>query len=63
MSKKTPQTRVPKATTDADQRLHVRGVRRKEPDWDAFIAALIAYALREVEEEPSDSQARKESGD
>lgn len=37
--------------TDGDQRLTVWGERRKEPDWDAFIAALIAYALREIDED------------
>lgn len=30
-------------------RLVVWGERRKEPDWDTYIAALLAYALREVE--------------
>lgn len=32
-------------------RLVVWGERRKEPDWDTYIAALLAYALREVEGE------------
>jgi hypothetical protein len=33
-------------------RLVVWGERRKEPDWDTYIAALLAYALREVEGDP-----------
>lgn len=32
----------------ADHQLIVRGVRRKEPDWDTFIAALLSYAMAEV---------------
>jgi hypothetical protein len=36
---------------DDTQRLVVWGERRKEPDWDAYIAALLAYALRTVEDE------------
>jgi hypothetical protein len=54
MSKRIHQSRVPTATNDADQRLLVRGDRRKEPDWDVFIAALIAYALREVDDDVDD---------
>jgi len=30
-------------------RLVVRGEKRANPDWDAFVAALLAWALREVE--------------
>jgi len=63
MSKKTHQSKVSTATIQGDQRLHVRGDRRKEPNWDAFIAALIAYTLREVGDEASNSPAQKESGD
>jgi hypothetical protein len=49
MSKKHPQSNVqPVASGDTD-RLVVWGERRKEPDWDTYIAALLAYALREVE--------------
>lgn len=33
------------------QRLVVWGERRERPDWDAYIAALLAYALRQVEDE------------
>jgi hypothetical protein len=32
----------------ANHQLVVWGERRKEPDWDTFIAALLSYALREV---------------
>ena len=31
------------------QRLVVWGERREEPDWDTYIAALLSWALREVE--------------
>jgi hypothetical protein len=30
-------------------RLVVWGERREKPDWDTYIAALLSYALREVE--------------
>jgi hypothetical protein len=33
-------------------RLVVWGERRKEPDWDTFVAALLAWALRDVEADP-----------
>ena len=39
-------TQHPASGTD---RLVVWSERRKEPDWDSYIAALLAYALREVE--------------
>jgi hypothetical protein len=49
MSKQPRQTDSnPKATYDT-QRLVVWGERRKEPDWDTFIAALLAHSLAEVE--------------
>jgi hypothetical protein len=38
--------------------LIVVGVRREEPDWDGYIAALLSYALRTVEDEH-----QAESGD
>jgi hypothetical protein len=49
MTKQQPQptSQPPYDTT----RLVVWGERRKEPDWDTYIAALLAYALREVEGE------------
>lgn len=50
MPKKSHQSRSAPSRSDGDQRLFVWGDRRKEPDWDAFVAALIAYALREVDE-------------
>lgn len=40
-----------KQTVGDPQRLVVRGERRTEPDWDAYVAALLAYALRQVEGE------------
>jgi hypothetical protein len=36
---------------DKDAPLVVWGERRPDPDWDRFLAALIALALRRVEEE------------
>jgi hypothetical protein len=42
-----------RATTGAplgDSRLVVWGERREDPDWDRFLAALLALALRRVEE-------------
>jgi hypothetical protein len=36
----------------ADDPLRVWGERRTTPDWDRFLAALIAYALRTADEEP-----------
>lgn len=33
--------------------LLVWGERRTEPDWDRFVAALVALAMREVEEPPA----------
>ena len=38
------------------QRLVVWGERRNEPDWDAYVAALLAYALRQVEGEEESSE-------
>lgn len=41
----------------SDPALTVWGERRPEPDWDRYLAALIALALRRVEErrtEPAD---------
>lgn len=48
-------TRQPKhqPPTGSTQRLVVWGERRPEPDWDAYVAALLAYALREVEGDPA----------
>lgn len=37
-------------------RLVVWGERRKEPDWDTYIAALLAYALRTVEDDADSSE-------
>lgn len=50
MSKKSRQSDSPQPAGGTD-RLVVWGERRKEPDWDTYIAALLAYALREVEAE------------
>jgi hypothetical protein len=47
MSKQSPQPSS--QPTHDTTRLVVCGERRKEPDWDTYIAALLAYALREVE--------------
>jgi len=50
MSKKPRQHNSPTPAGDT-QRLVVWGERREEPDWDAYVAALLAYALREVEDD------------
>jgi hypothetical protein len=39
-------------------RLVVWGERRTEPDWDTYIAALLAYALRTVEEDAVNEEGR-----
>ncbi|HEX6666774.1 MAG TPA: hypothetical protein VF081_09290 [Solirubrobacterales bacterium] len=33
------------------RRLVVRGELRKDPDWDAFIAALVAFVLRDSKDD------------
>ncbi len=30
------------------QHLIVKGVRRKEPDWDTYVAVLLAHAMHKV---------------
>lgn len=50
MPKKPSTSRSAQQNSGGDQHLIVWGDRRKEPDWDAFVAALIAYALREVDQ-------------
>lgn len=49
--KKNDDNQTSNTPANGDQRLVVWGERRKDPDWDAFLAALIAYALREVEQD------------
>lgn len=56
MSKKPPQPHSTPQPTGGTQRLVVWGERRKEPDWDTYIAALLAYALRQVEDDPESSE-------
>lgn len=41
---------------NGDQRLVVWGERREEPDWDAFLGALIAFALRDVDRSADNSE-------
>ncbi len=53
--KKQHRQSAPAQATDGVQPLIVWGERRKDPDWDSFIAALIAYALREVEDQELDA--------
>lgn len=50
MTKKYSSTTPASHRTERDRRLVVRGERRTDPDWDRFLAALIALALRQVEE-------------
>jgi hypothetical protein len=51
MNKKPKHSKSQSQSSDDTQRLVVWGERREEPDWDTYIAALLAYALREVEDE------------
>jgi len=52
MSKQPRQSDSTPQPGDGSQPLVIWGERRKEPDWDTYIAALLAYALREVEADP-----------
>jgi hypothetical protein len=52
MKKRQSRNSTP-AHLDRDARLVVWGDRRTDPDWDAFLAALISLSLRRVEEENS----------
>ena len=47
------------------QKLVVWGERRDSPDWDAYIAALLSYAMREVgaEVDPVDVEMAKTEQD
>jgi hypothetical protein len=58
MSKRSSQPTPPPTRYDTT-RLVVWGEQRKEPDWDTFIAALLAWALRQVE----DDAASPDGGD
>jgi hypothetical protein len=49
MSKKSQHKKPGRPPRTDTQRLVVWGERRKEPDWDSYVAALLAFALREVE--------------
>lgn len=51
MSKKQSKSSSTSSPGSDTTRLVVWAERRKEPDWDTYIAALLAYALREVEAE------------
>lgn len=57
MKKPRPPAR---ARSDRGAPLTVWGEWRQDPDWDAFLAALIALALRRAEE---DEGADEEPGD
>jgi hypothetical protein len=61
MSKRAKRTTQPQPATDGTQRLVVVGVRRKEPDWDSYIDALLLYALRTVKDE--NASATEKGGD
>lgn len=45
-------------TSNLPSALRVSGVRRSDPDWDRFIAALVALAMRRVEE----AEAKEDRG-
>jgi hypothetical protein len=49
MSKKSQHKKPGRPPNPDTQRLVVWGERRQEPDWDSYVAALLAFALREVE--------------
>jgi hypothetical protein len=55
MSKKKHQSPTPPPTYKG-RRLVVRGEAHPEPKWDLYIAALLAYSLRAVQE-PDDKEA------
>lgn len=59
MPKKHPPVRSTSAP-DPQRRLVVWGERRADPDWDRFLAALIALALRRVE---ADEEGPKEASE
>jgi|GEM_PF-5635102 len=49
MSKKPNQRDDSSPTPQYDTRqLIVKGIRRKEPDWDTYIAILLAHAMHKV---------------
>lgn len=57
MSKKKQHKQSPiPAPTYKGRRLVVRGEAYPEPKWDLYIAALLAYSLRAVQE-PKDEEA------
>ena len=55
MSKQSRQSDSPQPAPGTD-RLVVWSERRKEPDWDTYIAALLAYSLRQVEDEAEETE-------
>jgi hypothetical protein len=57
MSKKQCQTDLHVQSRDS-RRVVVWGEPREKPDWDTYIAALLAYALREVKD---DTEPEKKS--
>ncbi len=48
MSKKPDQHDSTPAPQYDTRRLIVKGVRRREPDWDTYIAVLLAHAMHKV---------------
>ncbi len=48
MSKQPDQPDFTPAPQYDTRRLIVKGVRRKEPDWDTYIAVLLAHAMHKV---------------
>jgi hypothetical protein len=48
MDKKTSQNDSTPTPPYDTRRLIVKGVRRKEPDWDTYIAVLLAHAMHKV---------------
>ncbi|MGN6588372.1 MAG: hypothetical protein ACTHKT_13040 [Solirubrobacterales bacterium] len=52
MSKQQHKQSPTPAPTLNGRRLVLRGEAHAEPKWDVYIAALLAYSLRAVQEEP-----------
>jgi len=48
MSKKSSRQNATPGPEYDTQHLIVKGVRRKEPDWDTYIAVLLAHAMHKV---------------
>jgi hypothetical protein len=50
----------PSPHSSARPRLRVWAERRPDPDWDRFLAALVALSLRRVEEEDAERSVKED---